>query len=196
MIIGVAGKARAGKDTVSEMIQMLSYDHGPSEFHKYEFARPLKEACRVIFGWDDRHLYGDLKEEIDPLFGVTPRYAMQTLGTEWGRDLINKDTWVLRAEREHQNRGNIVVSDVRFENECHWVQNAGGVIINVYRPEADEISGVSEHASEQGVSHMLRTNVDYVIVNDSTIDQLFDTVRVIFKDIMTLRKKEKKNGSV
>ena len=39
-----------------------------------------------------RMIDGDLKEAPTPLFeGRTPRHAMQTLGTEWGRDRIGRD---------------------------------------------------------------------------------------------------------
>jgi hypothetical protein len=91
MLIGLTGKARSGKDTVA------GYLNNKHMFSHYWFSKPMKDACRTIFGWDDRHLYGDLKEVVDPVYGISPRVALQTLGTERGRNCINQDLWLTRA---------------------------------------------------------------------------------------------------
>ena len=65
-IIGCAGKKLAGKDTLSDM---LVAEYG---FVKLSFAGPLKQAAKMIWGFTDRQLHGDLKEEPDP------RYPMPT----------------------------------------------------------------------------------------------------------------------
>ena len=169
MLIGIAGRARAGKDTAKELIIDIMRDKRGEVYHGYEFARPIKEACRVIFGWNDEHLYGSLKESIDSLYNVSPRYAMQTLGTEWGRDTINKSIWANRAKRELENaNGNLIISDVRFENEVNFIHDNGGVIIEVIsvgQTQHEVIEGSNSHESEGGVSHLLTEN-DLIVFND------------------------------
>jgi hypothetical protein len=46
-------------------------------------------------------LYGDEKETPLPEFGgKTPRQMMQTLGTEWGRNLIDAEIWITLWKRQ------------------------------------------------------------------------------------------------
>ena len=79
MIIGLSGKSGAGKDTVANFIQEQRL--GGKTWDRYAFASPIKDACNLIFGWDHRHSFGHLKEVVDENFGISPRYAYQTLGT-------------------------------------------------------------------------------------------------------------------
>ena len=44
-------------------------------------ADPFKKMACEWFGWNDRHLNGDLKEEIDPVWGFSPRQFFQVFGT-------------------------------------------------------------------------------------------------------------------
>ena len=59
MIIGLCGKKRVGKDTFADYL-VDNYN-----FDKYAFANPLKEACRIMFCFNDEQLYGDQKEDFD-----------------------------------------------------------------------------------------------------------------------------------
>tara|TARA_Y100001973_G_C5196436_1_gene334568 strand:+ start:1109 stop:1690 length:582 start_codon:yes stop_codon:yes gene_type:complete len=181
MIIGISGKARTGKDTCAKFIVMAAHQHKDecSRFYSYEFARPIKEACRIIFGWDDRHLYGDLKEVVDLRFGITPRRAMQTLGTEWGRDMINEEIWIKRANVEHNQKGNVVISDVRFKNEVKFIHENGGFIIDLHRKNVDRINGIENHGSETGVSEFLGPN-DVYVDNDGSFEELQEKITSIF----------------
>lgn len=163
MIIGLTGKARSGKDTVAEHLR-IAYG-----FNHYWFSKPMKEACKAIFGWTDEHLYGDLKEVVDPNYVVSPRVALQTLGTEWGRS-INSDLWILRAKKEMEQDQNLVISDCRFDNEAKAIREKGGIIIRV---EREGIQSVADHSSENGISEIL---VSLVIKNDGTLQDLYKKV--------------------
>jgi hypothetical protein len=53
--------------------------------------REAGESADVI----ERAIEGDLKSQpMEALAGRTPRYTMQTLGTEWGRGAMASDIWV------------------------------------------------------------------------------------------------------
>jgi hypothetical protein len=164
MIIGLTGKARSGKDTVAEHLNIA---HG---FHHYWFSKPMKDAMRVIFGWNDDHLYGDLKETVDKFYGVSPRVALQTLGTEWGRGCINKDIWINRAKHEINQHQNIVISDCRFDNEAALIRKQGGLVIRVVR---DEAATVAAHISESGISPEL---ISFDIQNNGSLTDLYRLV--------------------
>lgn len=168
MLIGITGKARSGKDTIAKH---LASKHG---FEHYWFSKPMKDALAVMLGWTSEHLYGDLKEVVDPFYNVSPRRALQTIGTDWGRDLINKDLWLLCAERAISNSPNLVISDVRFDNEASLIRSRGGFIISISRSDAQEIA---EHVSESGVSDNL---IDMTIENEGTIEQLQALIDYVF----------------
>lgn len=159
-LIAITGPAGAGKDTLADEIANWGV--------KYSFALPLKQALNAMFGWameqwDDR----TWKEAIIPWLGKSPRQLAQTLGTEWGRDIIHPALWVLLFEQryaEHRaNFGNMpfVVADCRFDNEAIAVAKLGGVVLRIERPG---VAGVSGHVSEAGVNSRL---IDAYVVNNT-----------------------------
>lgn len=161
MVIAFCGRRRSGKSLATNLI----VDAYPQYFMSYAFADPIKAACREIFGWDEERLYGDQKEEIDEVFGVSSRYAQQTLGTEWGRMTIYDEIWVLAAEQrilQNYNNGfHTVIGDLRFDNEAEKIRSLGGVVVEVYNPAVED-NQYSGHDSENG----LTIEPDYTIFND------------------------------
>lgn len=142
-IIALTGLAGSGKTTAAKH---LVIGHG---WHRVRFAGPLKAMMKAL-GLSYREIDGDLKEAPCALLGgKTPRHAMQTLGTEWGRDLITPDLWIRawRAVLSAVPPGvNVVVDDCRFPNEAEAVRAAGGVIVRVEREGAGQ--GAAGHSSE------------------------------------------------
>lgn len=142
-LLGITGKAGSGKSTAAQVL----LDAG---WTRIKFADPLKDMLRAI-GLDDRHIEGHLKEvPCDLLRGKTPRWAMQTLGTEWGRECIAQDLWIALARRRialAMAAGlSVVVDDVRFENEAEVIRELGGMVLGLDRGD-----GAGGHVSESGV---------------------------------------------
>ena len=136
---------------------------------RVRFAGPLKDMLRTL-GLNDEEIEGGLKEEpSSKLCGQTPRHAMVTLGTEWGRQMIGEDIWVeawKRAVRPHLERGvDVLTEDLRFPNEYEAVRSLGGIVVRVTRPGL--IPG--DHESEQ---HALKFAADIEIVNDGDLSAL------------------------
>lgn len=138
-IIALSGFARSGKDTIAELIREEL--RGLSVV-KQAFADPMKDFCRQLFGFSQEQLYGDEREKPDPRWNrpdgsaLTARYALQTLGTEWGR-ACDPDIWtkagIYRAQRESVDV--VVISDCRFVNESKAVHAAGGQVWRIKRGE-------------------------------------------------------------
>jgi hypothetical protein len=160
-IIGIAGKARSGKDTIAEY---LVEHHG---YRRFAFADPMKKIVNAMFGWDERHSFGDLKEVIDPEWGFSPRKAYQTFGTEFGRTL-SEDLWIEIAHRE-LGPGKWVIPDVRFENEAHFCR-LNGAVFHVHRAD---VVRVNHHISEAGIDIKPQ---DSVIENNGTLLELYSLV--------------------
>lgn len=156
-IIGIAGRAGAGKNTVAEMIPGASV---------VGFADPLYEGLAAMLGVPEDMLRSRRNKET-PLkwLGKSPRELMQTLGTEWGRGMVAQDIWLRLAKRRIETYGGtIVFSDVRFDNEAEWIRNQGGEVWLVERDQETHHT----HSSEAGISPHL---IDRVIDNRGTLEQ-------------------------
>lgn len=144
MIIGLIGFAGSGKGTVGDLL-VEKYN-----FHKLAFADSVKDAAAAIFGWPRHLLEGDtdesraFREKRDDFwsaklgYNITPRIALQKIGTESGRDVFGEALWVTSTEKRMLDYNNVVLTDVRFPNEIKFIQERGGFVIRVVRgPEPD-----------------------------------------------------------
>lgn len=136
-IIGIMGNIGSGKDTIGDY---LVREHG---FIRLSFAMRLREALCLVYDLDmeettDRALRDDPHSHMR---GVTPRRAMQLMGTEGFRDLVSQHTWtdaLARRIRELNKSPNpvkgVVVTDVRFLSEAETLTDLGGNLLWVHRP--------------------------------------------------------------
>lgn len=168
-VIGLAGRARVGKDTAASFL--LAAIGG----YRYSFADPMR-GMLLQLGIDMNDPYWiERKEDIIPALGRSPRYLMQTLGTEWGRNLVHPQLWLLLAQqRLLQNGPGMIVTDVRFENEADWVRSQGGRVVHILR---DDATKVEEHASEAGVAV---ADDDLIIHNNGNLEEFQDRLRNLF----------------
>lgn len=149
MIIGFTGLKRCGKDTAADYIlKKLGAK-------RVMLADPIKRGLMAMFGFSWEQVNGENgydREQILPEYGVSIRHMLQTLGTEWGRNLINPDVWVIRQAAELDPDTLYVMSDVRFKNEAELCRQ-NGVLIHVYVPD-DEGKERDRHSSEEGVEFL------------------------------------------
>lgn len=140
---------------------------------------------------------------------ISPRVALQMIGTEWARSL-KSDVWTkyllrtastllaggyeydsvfgLVEKPEHQAEG-VVVSDVRFGNELQEIKNHNGFLIRIYREETDSLAtdtGIKDHASEKEQQEFDDDFFNFVISNDSSLEQLTRSLEVI-RDVINSR---------
>lgn len=172
-LIGISGLKGHGKDTVGQLLAEALGEQAVC----LAIADPIKRACADWFGWPLEQLTGTdtaWKETPDPNWdGLTPRRAMQIIGTEIGRQL-HSDVWiretVRRAQTERQAGRCAIITDVRFDNEVLQLARCGGVLIGVERPGFRTGYGEA-HASEQQAQRLVQ-EADYLITNDGTLDDL------------------------
>lgn len=145
MIVGLSGRAGAGKSTAAKHLASLGFAH-------HSFAAPLKEAAKLIFSLTDAQVYGDQKAIIDPFWRMTPRAILQLLGTECLRNGFSDDVWIRSLMRRIDGVADVVIDDVRFQNEAAAIRSAGGLIIRVERYDAKAVGGVVGHQSENDLT--------------------------------------------
>lgn len=163
-IIGLAGQARSGKTTVADYLCTKG-------FHQLAFADPIVDALVAMLDVPTEYRV-DKKELQIPGFSFSYRKAAQTLGTDWGRRMLDPDLWIQimanRIKAVADDSDCIVISDVRFENEARWIRSQGGELWHIIRPCFD--GGVRKHVSEDGIAIL---EGETVLINDKGIEDLY-----------------------
>lgn len=187
LIIGLySSQMGAGKSTVAKH---LAADR---DTHVLSFAEPIKQmiyAMIIATGMDKdtakRHVWGDLKEEVVPGLGVTSRRLQQTLGTEWGREVIDPDLWanigLSKADRLTADGDMVFFDDMRFPNEALKIKDRGGFLVRVVRPGAVL---TEPHASEGQLDGW---EFDYTIWNEFDLHWLKFKANSVLEEIERYR---------
>lgn len=174
--IALTGKLRSGKSAVAER---LFYEHGFE--WPISFGGPLKYYADRIFDVSE----GDRK----------PRAIYQQFGQLCRT--IDENVWIKHAEfsvkqaLDSRSTRGIVIDDLRQPNEYEWCRENGFVIIRITAPdkirmaraiEANDDCTVHDFAHETE-RHTDSFEVDFEVVNDGTIDDLYAQVDVIVAQI-------------
>lgn len=196
-IIGLTGRARAGKGTVAGVIKQYCETKN-LVCVTYAFADPIYAMIQALLQADDVDFpYGKNENNPAVLLGTSPRYAdkskdipwlgvsirtlAETLGDEWGQRLINRDIWRIKAAQwldrvKYADDADVAVfTDVRYYDEAVFVQKEGGCLIRVSRPDTPAqkptqcVGGDPDHASRKGIAP---ARCDAFVVNCSTLDAL------------------------
>lgn len=169
-IVALTGAARSGKDTAA---RVLVEECG---YVPMAFATPIKKGLAAILDcqvWEIERL----KESPDS----DVRRQLQTLGTEWGREINGPNFWVelllTRMKRMvAEGHRRFVITDVRFVNELKLLQEyAPTTSVKIVRDSVQIAE--SSHASEAGIPEHL---VDYVVTNDGTRECFEEKVSLLF----------------
>jgi hypothetical protein len=175
---GGKGSAGAGKDLIAN-VMAEEYD-----FVKMSLADEIKRIAKRLWDFPDDALWGPshLRNEPDeryPYKGsgklqgeyLTPRFVLQTIGTEvgrlidptvWVRNVLNDATELLRYGGSYTSRGGykqssqkppcgVVIPDGRFMNEVDAVRDAGGEAWRKRRYSPTLQGGAAAHPSELGL---------------------------------------------
>ena len=191
-IIGIIGCVGSGKDTCGDYL----INH--YKFKKTAYAKKVKDVASIVFSWDRDMMEGSTKEsrewreQVDPFWGISPRVAMQKIGTDMFREHIDKDVWIKSVVKEvTSSTDNYVITDCRFENEVEAIKKLGGTILYVERGEipiwAKEAKEGKPCIKDIHVSdwnpYMLSKYADYTIYNNSTLEDLYKDIDNILKTI-------------
>lgn len=165
-VIGIYSPApQSGKTFASTVLTNKGYV-------RLSFAAPLKQMCidfLLALGYSKneavRFVFTE-KEKYIPEVAKTVRHMLRTLGTEWGRDCIDRDVWLTAFGKTAEKYDKIVVDDVRFLNEAMFLQSMGGEMWKIIRSSA---INDTDHASEGALDSWEGFN--RIIENDGTLEQ-------------------------
>ena len=175
MLIGFSGKKGSGKSFFAD------YLVNNKLFIKLSFASPLKEITKILFNLSDEDVKDPIKKElINPKFNASPRELMQWLGTDIMREEFNKkfnysgSIWIDSVKDKVKtlldNNKDVVIDDVRFQNEVDMIHSLGGIVINL-RNDLDNTlnNSTSNHSSENQ-----KLTFNYEFVNDKSYSNTYD----------------------
>ena len=175
MLIGFSGKKGSGKSFFAD------YLVNNKLFIKLSFASPLKEITKILFNLSDEDVKDPIKKElINPKFNASPRELMQWLGTDIMREEFNKkfnysgSIWIDSVKDKVKtlldNNKDVVIDDVRFQNEVDMIYSLGGIVINL-RNDLDNTlnNSTSTHSSENQ-----KLTFNYEFVNDKSYSNTYD----------------------
>ncbi len=211
-VIGLSGKAHSGKDTVASILTRIY------QYKRTALADPLKTICKEVFAFTHEQLWGPsekrnepdhryprnkrliqslvdprvmdgyIGEDWEPCDFLTPREALQKLGTEWGRECF-QDIWIDLGMRRAKAllQADIVtgeaalgvaITDVRFANEIQGLKAAGAKMVRIRRPHdsATLSASAQAHPSEMEQESIPDSAFDYVLLNDESLSVLEDRV--------------------
>lgn len=184
-IVAITGQKYAGKDTAADYL-VTKYG-----YKKFEISEPLKKICAIMFGFSEEQLHGTLKETVDQKWRVSPRQALQFIGTDLFRYQIGRllpnvgaNIWtdILINAIDSSGQDKVVISGIRFQDEIdelkrRYENDAGTgtvVVIKIKRPGL--LTG-DKHISETGVEDII---ADITIYNDSSLSDMYDQLDKMF----------------
>lgn len=179
-LLGIHGKKRSGKDTAGrELLFIKNALRIQSPLIIDSFADPLRKFAFMTFGITEEN-----REENIIGLDLTGRQLLQRLGTEVARN-INENFWVESLKNRNSSKinevtgfyENIIITDVRFDNEAKFIKENNGIILHVVRPS---LESKDEHLSEKGIDPKY---IDYTIINDSTEEDYKINIHKFYYDI-------------
>jgi len=210
MIIGFVGFIGSGKDTAADYLVNFHGFRRDSFANTLKDAVAAVFGWDRVLLEGRTNEARTWREEVDSWWAerlnmpnLTPRWVLQYWGTDVLRNQFHDDIWIASIENKlRKTKDHIVISDVRFPNEIQAIHNAGGLVVRVQRgpnPEwyndalnmnqgptnmswaisKQRISELKIHASE---TSWVGDKIDHVILNDSTIDELFNQLEQLIKD--------------
>ena len=211
MIVGFVGFIGSGKDTAADyLVNFYEFRRDSFASTLKDAVSAVFGWDRVLLEGRTKQAR-DWREQVDTWWAhrlgmpnLTPRWVLQNWGTEVCRNAFHDDIWIASLENKmRKTTDNIVISDVRFPNEIKAIHEAGGIVVRVKRGEDPEWynAAVSANAGPNGNAtwslskaklaqlniHASETawvggDIDYVINNDSSIDDLFEQINNLVVD--------------
>jgi len=172
---------RSGKDTIAKCIEELC------EYKHVKISARLKQMCNLLFGFTAEQMEESIKDVVDERIGITPRKAMQFVGTEMMQYKIQellpnvgRNFWINRLLQDSNSNSNsssnkIVISDMRFMHEYKAIKDMYGdnaMVIKVTR-DANASNVEDNHASEKEWEQIPE---DILIRNDTTVYELHNKI--------------------
>ena len=166
-IIALTGPKGVGKTTIAKEIEARDWQNRCI----LSFADPLRRMMSQLIPMSLMTDPDQKEKPLEWLGGKSPRQLLQSLGTDWGRDMVSETIWIdaMRRMISDQSFDVIIIDDCRFENEAQMVRDMGGIVVGL---ERDGIAYTGEHKSETPVPADAIIDASVVDLAVDAIEQL------------------------
>ena len=166
-IIALTGPKGVGKTTIAKEIEARDWQNRCI----LSFADPLRRMMSQLIPMSLMTDQDRKEKPLEWLGGKSPRQLLQSLGTDWGRDMVSETIWIdaMRRMISDQSFDVIIIDDCRFENEAQMVRDMGGIVVGL---ERDGIAYTGEHKSETPVPADAIIDASVVDLAVDAIEQL------------------------
>ena len=182
-LIGMAGRARSGKNLAAKYIRDIIRKKDPSRLTgELGFADGVKSVTAEALSVNRMTFFEDKNKE--KLFQVgeetelTGREILQRVGTESFRVGVCDDFWVYRLMKVIKSQPDFffVITDIRFVNEVNAVEAAGGIVMHLTR----DTGLTDDHPSETSLdSYTFPCEIN----NDGTKEELYKELENWIKEL-------------
>ena len=128
-----------------------------------------------IVKWDSINV-ADIETNKDlyrPMLQAYGEYCRNRKGKDKSGVEYGKDYWCIVTFREivKSSADIVIITDVRYPEECEWIKRSGGIVVRICR----ETGLKDEHVSETSLDTY--NNFDHIILNTGDLGHLFQDVK-------------------
>lgn len=182
MLIGLTGVARAGKDSVGQVL-VNSFDY--FRLSLGDKIRTVALALNPIIQLDDNDNFVRLVDIVGAIGWEAAkdipevRQTLQRVGLDATQPFFGKTVWINLVAPENMpiHNSNFVITDVRFVHEAERITSLGGYIVKVIRPDT---LACNNHVSESALDSA-NWPYDHILENDGSLLDLEYTVSSMLK---------------
>ena len=173
MLIGIGSKKGVGKDTAANiLLKRLNGDKEPnpmdlSQYEIFPFALSVKDISFSLYSWaglQEPEYYEEntAHKEVMLRNGMTPRDIWIGVGNHLRN--FDPNIWLNRIIQSQLM--NLIIPDVRFQNEFNAIKGKDGILIKIIR------AGQNKGTDPAEISLDNETRWDHVIENNGTLEDL------------------------
>lgn len=133
MKIAICGSICSGKTTISNLLKK-KYN-----LELYSFGYNVKKYCELFFNmkYKNRKLIQDFAEKIKE---------------------IDENVWINLLDKQINNKDNIIIDDLRFENEFNYLKKNNFIIIKLNIDKETQLKRIKKLYKDQYNEHIDRLN--------------------------------------
>ena len=170
MRIALTGRMRSGKDSVGNYL-VTRYG-----FTRYALGDGVRLVCKLLYP--------------EVVVKGKPRYLYQAVGQ--GMRCIDRNVWVKYMARNIERDGldDVVITDVRQQNEVDMLRRAGYFIVRVNADPKTRVKRMvacgdvfdTDDLNHETELHIETFDVDYEINNDGNLESLYQQIEWLLKE--------------
>jgi len=181
MIISLGHRRRVGKNEGANFLLHYINEQYKGTVEIISFADKVKDMSFDLYGHyglKEKEFYEknpQFREQPLPIINKSPREIWIEFGNK-NRE-IHSNVWVDWVKNKIPNYDNVIIPDLRFENEGNMIHEMGGVCVRIDNPRIPHSNDVSDCALENW------NGWDFIIDNNGTLEEFYQKLIYVYKKL-------------